>query len=137
MWKTLSFVLPVLMPSWRFFKTIEPSPRVEYAIIGAGEDREDWREAFPRPVALSLRQIIGGLFWSPAWNDALFVVSCAERIAEQPTEHSINEISQRIMKLPQVQGAAQARFRLTFVSRPRGMLHREVVFVSDPFAIPQ
>ena len=90
MWKTLSFVLPVLMPSWRFFKTIEPSPRVEFAIIGEDGKIEGWCDAFPRPATLSPCQITRRLFWNPAWNDALFMVSCAERIAEQPTYYSIN-----------------------------------------------
>lgn len=79
--------------------------------------------------------MIGRLFWNPAWNDALFMVSCGERIAEQPTDHSINEITQRIRQLPQVQGMDRGQFRLTFVSRICGRLHREVVFVSDPFAL--
>jgi hypothetical protein len=135
MWKTLSFVLPVLMPSWRFFKTIEPSPRVEFAIIGEDGKIEGWCDAFPRPATLSPCQITRRLFWNPAWNDALFMVSCAERIAEQPTYYSINEIRQRIRQLPQVQGAAHGRFRLTFVSRVGADVSRDVVFIADAFLI--
>ncbi len=104
-------------------------------IIGADGVTEDWRQAFPRPAAVSARQIIGRLFWNPAWNDALFVVSCAERIAEQPTQHSINEITQRIRQLPQIQGAEKGRFRLTFVSREGDEFSREVVYISEEFAL--
>ena len=135
MLRTLSFVLPVLMPSWRFFKTIEPSPRMEYAAFAKGAVADAWHALSRRPETVTPWHMIGRLFWNPAWNDALFMVSCAERIAEQPTDHSINEITQRIRQLPQVQGMDRGQFRLTFVSRICGRLHREVVFVSDPFAL--
>lgn len=72
--------------------------------------------------------MIRRLFWNPDWNDTLFVVSCAERIQENPTEHNIAEIKRRISE-DVSQGAFQ--FRLVFVHRDG----EDIVFVSDVFPL--
>ncbi|MEM9341792.1 MAG: hypothetical protein AAGA87_01980 [Pseudomonadota bacterium] len=122
MWK---LVLPVLIPSWRFFKAIEPSPRVQWAMAS---DSPVWLEFRPRPFRVSRLEMIRRLFWNPDWNDTLFVVSCAERIQENPTEHNIAEIKRRISE-DVSQGAFQ--FRLVFVHRDG----EDIVFVSDVFPL--
>jgi len=141
MWKTLSLVLPVLIPSWRFFKAIEPSPRVQWALLADGEGTDAvWHEFRPRPQAVTLWAMVARLFWNPLWNDTLFVVSCAERIAEQPTAHSIAEIEHRILhEIHGMQPTAvgYVQFRLVFVHRDADDLAQEVVFRSDPFSIPE
>lgn len=75
------------------------------------------------------------LFWNPAWNDALFVVSCAERIAQHPARHSIDEINRRILsdinKLPIDVTGKQMRFQLVFVHRDETGLSQEIVFLSE------
>ena len=142
MWKTLSLILPVLMPSWRFFKTIEPSPRVQWRFLtDKNATTGDWQDFRPRPQAVTAVQMIGRLFWNPVWNDSLFVVSCAERIEQQPTDHSITEITQRIVAdnaatrmNPQ---ARLVQFRLLFVHRDGAALVEDIVFVSDPVAQPR
>ena len=141
MWKTLSLILPVLMPSWRFFKTIEPSPRVQWRFL---TDRNvttgDWQDFRPRPQAVTAVQMIGRLFWNPVWNDSLFVVSCAERIEQQPTDHSITEITQRILAdnaaTRMNPKARLVQFRLLFVHRDGADLVEDIVFVSDSVAQP-
>ena len=32
------YVLPALIPSWRFFDYIAPSPRIEFAVVAAVDD---------------------------------------------------------------------------------------------------
>ena len=127
---SLRLILPVLLPSWRFFKTVEPSPRVEWALVGA-----DWQALCAVPDQVTPLQMVARLFWNAARNDALFMVSCAERIEEEPTAHSIAEITQRVrdaIALSAERGPS-AQFRLVFVSRKGARITREVLFVSDPF----
>lgn len=137
MLKTLSLILPVLIPSWRFFKSIEPSPRVEWAVFSDSSAAPVvWREFRPRPSMVSPLQMGLRLFWNPDRNEDLFVISCAERIQQQPTAHSIDEITRRIrfdiaqmcMETPD----RLFRFRLVFVHRAETGRVQEVVFLSDP-----
>lgn len=95
MWRTIGLLLPALIPSWRFFKSIEPSPRIQWRWDAPGGDH-DWREFRPRPQSVSVLQMIKRLFWNPDWSDYLYVVSCAERIQQDPTAHSIEEIRRAI-----------------------------------------
>ncbi|MGB5871897.1 MAG: hypothetical protein WBH04_17040 [Albidovulum sp.] len=80
-------------------------------------------------------QMVTRLFWNPDWNDALFVVSCAERILQEPTDHSITEITRRIQQdiaqMPMDVSADLLQFRLVFVHREGTDLVREIVFLSD------
>lgn len=144
MWKTILLILPILIPSWRFFKSIEPSPRVQWGLTSADTMTPiNWQEFRPRPAYLSPFQIFRRLFWNPAWNESLFLVSCAERLQEHPTEHSINEIRQRILReISQMPASAippstakMLQFRLLFVHRDGAQLTKEVLFTSDQFPL--
>lgn len=137
MLKTLSLILPVLIPSWRFFKAIEPSPRVQWRWLSdKSVTTGDWQDFRPRPQTVTVVQMIGRLFWNPVWNDSLFVVSCAERIEQQPTDHSITEITQRVLAdsiAVRMKGQGRSvQFRLVFVHRDGADLVEDIVFVSDP-----
>jgi hypothetical protein len=138
MLRTLSLILPVLLPSWRFFQTIEPSPRVQWALLSKGGAAVgDWQELRPRPMSVTARQMLVRLFWNAPRNDALFVVSCAERITENPTAHSINEITRRILEDlthgAEGNAASVAQFRLIFISRDDTGICQDILFQSDPF----
>ncbi|WP_297509833.1 hypothetical protein [uncultured Caulobacter sp.] len=131
----LRLLLPALIPSWNFFDVIAPSPRVEYALLGAETaPPEDWREFRPRPARVSLVTMARRLLWNPQWNESLFLVSCAERLIDQPTDHSEAEILSRIAA--DLAGDPDAppwlAFRLTFVRREGEALIREVLFQSAP-----
>lgn len=137
MLKTIALILPVLFPSWRFFETVKPSPRVQWAMLKRGcTASPDWQEFRPRPAQVTLLQMLSRLFWNPAWNDALFVVSCAERIGQDPTDHSIREIQRRILydtrRLHIDAPDMLLQFRLVFVHRAGTDLVQDVVFLSDP-----
>jgi len=123
--QTLLFILPVLFPSWRFFKTVEPAPRVEWSLFG----QDAWRPLSPTPARISPLHLLRTLIWNPHRNEDLFMISCAERIAIAPTPHSIHEIAQRIA--PLVKEHAAFQFRLVFIHRYQDRLCDEVVFVSD------
>lgn len=127
-----SLLAPALIPSWNFFDVIAASPRVEYALADTREATlEDWAEFRPRPQSLSPVAILGRLVWNPRWNESLFLVSCAERLVEEPTAHGENEIYRRIAVdlAAQPEPAPWLSFRLLFVD-PTG--EREVLYQAAP-----
>ncbi|NIA71108.1 hypothetical protein HBA54_21140 [Pelagibius litoralis] len=132
MLKSLKFFAPVLIPSWRFFDTIAASPRIEFALLGAADETAaDWQEFRPRPQNLSFGTVLRRLFWNPNWNDTLFLTSCAERLLENPTEHSVTEISTRIAaSLNPAEGDEFFQFRLVLISRAGDDLQKEVAYIS-------
>lgn len=139
MWKTISLIVPVLVPSWRFFKTIEPSPRVQWALFNDGDVPFRWQEFRPRPQKVTVLQMVYRLFWNPYWNETLFVVSCAERIQNGATDHGIDEIKQRILtELEQRQIETKDKvlqFRLVSVCRAGVDIIQETHFHSDFYMI--
>lgn len=134
---TLRLLLPALIPSWRFFSAVAPSPRVEYALLSRpGARAKNWHEFRPRPARLGLGQMLGRMFWNPAWNEQLFLVSCAERLMENPTAHSIEEIARRVSAGIPAAPAGEAepgylQFRLVFVSREGAVILRDVEYISE------
>jgi hypothetical protein len=138
MLKPLRLLLPALIPSWNFFDVIAPSPRIEYVLSPSADDApSDWREFRPRPAHVSVLAMLSRLIWNPRWNETLFVVSCAERLMDQPTDHSQDEIFRRIAAdLARQPDAASLpawlSFRLVFLSRESETIGSEVLFQSPP-----
>lgn len=136
MLKTFKLLLPALIPAWNFFDWIAPSPRIEYALQNSAEEApQEWREFRPRPSSISFRAIAARLLFNPQWNEALFLVSCAERIAEAPDDHSVREIFDRIradlVRTAHAPCLAKfLRFRIASVRRRDDAIVREIIFVS-------
>jgi len=136
MLQTLKLLLPALIPSWRFFDTIGPSPRIEYTLLQTAQDASGrWQEFRPRPARLSTGSMLKRLFWNPGWNESLFLVSCAERLMASPTEHSSQEILTRIeaeleRNSIDVSATPYLQFRLVFLSREGAQLQRQITFIS-------
>ena len=130
---TLKLLLPVLIPSWRFFDGVAPSPRIEYALLGAvDETAKGWQEFRPRPEHVSLALMLRRMIWNPSWNETLFLVSCSERLVEHPAAHSVEEIFTRLSReLMPSPDKAHLQFRLVFVSREGEEIIRNVAFISD------
>ncbi|MEP0941457.1 MAG: hypothetical protein ABJH63_01105 [Rhizobiaceae bacterium] len=138
MLKILALLLPGLIPSWKFFKSIEPSPRVQWRLISATNRNEDtWREFRPRPQQVSALETLRRLFWNPDWNESLYLVSLAERLTQKPTDHSHVEISQRIARRVSTDsiGFSHIQFRLVFVRREKGELVEDITFLSEPYRL--
>lgn len=125
-------MLPALIPSWRFFDEIAPSPRIEFAVLKVPQgDPSQWNEFRPRPVYLSGASILQRLFWNPHWNETLFLVSCSERLMESGDPHYIHEIFNRIKSdLPKDTAESYIQFRLVFVHREGDELQKNIMFVS-------
>lgn len=137
----LRLLLPALIPSWNFFDVIAPSPRVEYALTASAADAPDalgeWQAFRPRPEHVSVAAMLSRLVWNPRLNETLFVVSCAERLIDHPTDHSQDEIFRRIAAdLARQPDAALLpaclSFRLVFLSREGEAIDSEVLFQSAP-----
>lgn len=130
--------MPALIPSWRFFDVIAPSPRIEYALGATPDTATDaWCAFRPRPDRLSALAMLGRLVWNPRWNETLFLVSCAERLVDHPTAHSQDEIFRRIAadlaRAPHADDLPTwLWFRLVFVRREGKALVRETLFTSPP-----
>src|SRR4051812_32544201 len=123
MLQTLKLLLPALIPSWRFFDVITASPRIEFALLGTAQDSPDhWEEFRPRPKSVSVGNTLKRLFWNPYWNETLFMVSCAERLIDNPTDHSEQEIYARIQRELACRATDKTvtsfvQFRLTLIGR--------------------
>ena len=143
---TLKLLLPALIPSWNFFDVIAPSPRIEYTLLNSqNESVTDWQEFRPRPEQLSFIQLLFRLLLNPRWNETLFMVSCAERILQNPTEyqHSENEILNRIISEFIDEGlnksliaATQLQFRLLTIQRQDEQLIHDINFESRIQKLP-
>lgn len=134
MWSTIALAIPILVPSWRFFKTIEPSPRVEWTCVGT-DHPPVWQELFPRPEHVSLPQMLLRLFWNPTVNERLYMVSCAERLMETESLHSLRALQARVRAAVGDIPAQEAQVRIVFVSRVGGTIHRETLYQSAPFPV--
>ncbi len=134
----LRLLLPALIPSWNFFDEIAPSPRVEYALTAVRDEEPGaWHEFRPRPAHVSVPTMLARLVWNPRWNQTLFVVSCAERLTDEPTDHSQDEIFRRIAAdLARQADTATLEpwlsFRLVFLSREGEAIRSEVLYQSAP-----
>ena len=139
MLKTINLLLPAIIPSWRCFDTIAPSPRIEFTLLKAAQDiPNSWQEFRPRPVHLPMRSMLKRIFWNPRWNETLFLVSCAERLMENPTDHSVQEIVKRIkteieQRPVNNMSAPYLQFRLVLVSRQGTQLRRRITFTSSVY----
>ncbi|MGH1398555.1 MAG: hypothetical protein ACRBCT_05010 [Alphaproteobacteria bacterium] len=138
MLETLKLLLPALIPSWRFFDIIAPSPRIEISFLKNAQDTpKHWQEFRPRPQKLSVKTMAKRMVWNPQWNEDLFLVSCAERLTKTPTRHSEQEIITRIKtelnkNAPHPQ-KPYIQFRLAFLYRQDEQIQKHITFTSAPY----
>jgi len=131
-------LLPALMPSWRFFDAIGPSPRVDYAWVNDDAAPAQWHEFRPRPAHVPVARMLARLLWNPAWNETLFVVRCAERLMEGDVDFAARELRWRLTwaygRGELVPATAPAlRFRVRAVTRENGRIIDDVLHLSLSF----
>lgn len=132
----LRWLLPVLIPSWRFFDRVGPAPSVEFALGPAQEGPwERWEPVHPRPRRLPLIAMFRRLFWNPAWNEALYLVSCAERLLEEPTPARATRLWMRVADAVGTVGHPSPdpwlRVRIVETMREHERIGRDVRYVSN------
>ena len=131
MLSTLKLLLPALAPSWRFFASVGPSPRIEFALKASPQDAPaDWREWRPRPAVLTASQMLRRLFWNPDRNENLFLTSCAERLLDTPTAHSLAEIQTRLAADLAPDAPPYVQFRIVLIQRRGARLVRDVAYAA-------
>jgi hypothetical protein len=131
LWRLL---LPVLFPSWRFFETVEASPRVEWILLDINtKPLQDWQAFGPPPQRLSAAQMLGSLFWNARRNANLFMVSCAERMISEPNLHLHNEMLTRVWQDAKAHAPQNGflQFRIRFVDWGAGQLLSDTRFLSE------
>lgn len=114
-------LLPVLFPSWRFFREVAESPRIELR----GPDGR-WVDLNARPTRLPPGAYLRRLFWNPRWNEYLFLMSLSDRLAADPSPELLAILRRRIEAWPDA--GPGVTFRLIFVSPDV----RYVAYESDP-----
>ncbi len=135
MWQ---FLMPALIPSWRFFDTIGPSPRIEYALLSAADDKPtDWHAFQPLPQHLSCARVMLRMVWNPDWNETLYLLRCAEKLLEDASVHAERELSVRIVRLLAPVNASRTNrfwlvFRIVLVQRTDASIVREPAYESRP-----
>lgn len=134
--RPIRLLLPALIPSWNFFDVIGPSPRVEYARLASPDSDGTWIEFRPRPDHLPVTDMIRRLAWNARWNEALFVMSCAERLLDAPTRHSEDEIYRRIAADLDGDGPPWLAFRIAVITpADDGTLARDTAYAAEPRAL--
>lgn len=133
--KTVSLLLPVLFPSWRFFKTVGPSPRVEYRLIVQGKAGA-WQESHPIPERVSLGQMARRMVWNPERNTQLYMVSLSERVVSGVVDHSVDELNRMIAERL-VGQAGDLQFRLMFLVPEGDQIVGEVLYESTPVSLAE
>ncbi|MCX6612166.1 MAG: hypothetical protein NTW74_15090, partial [Acidobacteria bacterium] len=112
---------------------IGPSPRIEYALLDEAHAVAEWREFSPRPARLSFGQMLLRLVWNPRWNQSLYLLGCAERLIENPTEQSTREIVESIKAENADASAPWLQFRVVFVSRQGECTREDINFTSPVY----
>ncbi|MGX9357099.1 hypothetical protein ACS3SW_18595 [Roseobacteraceae bacterium S113] len=121
MLQAFTLLLPALIPSWRFFKDVAPSPRIE------AWDGTEWEPVLVRPARVSLMAMVARMVWNPAWNETLYMVSLSERLIARPTDHARAEMA----RLVAAHMGGPRPYRLLVVYREGAAHVREVVFESE------
>jgi hypothetical protein len=139
----LHYLLPALLPSWRFFDYIGPSPRLEFCLLQhAGDTPSQWQEFRPRPQQLTVMTRLRSLLWNPRGNEALYLLSSSEKLLQRQSIAAQMEIVQRMTATfasGEVATTAQYRFfvfRLLEIERGDDGMHTQVSFESPVFLLP-
>ncbi|MCH2165892.1 MAG: hypothetical protein MK098_14795 [Marinovum sp.] len=121
-------ILPALIPSWRFFKDVAPSPRIKARIDGS-----EWREVQRRDERITVQLSSKHLFFNPNWNADLFLVSLSERLIATPNQERKARFDNALRAHLGLDKATHLEWRLSLVDYHSGRIVQEVVFESaDP-----
>lgn len=75
------------------------------------------------------------LLWNPRWNEMLFMVTCAEKLLDEPSPWHEDELLTRIaadFMRERSPGPGYLRFRIVIVQREDKRITERVSFVSAP-----
>ena len=138
----LRHVLPILFPSWRFFSSIGPSPRIEVGFVAdKNSEPQEWLPFRPLTKKITFTLGLQQLFHNPLWNERLYINTCAENLFEGYSEFREREIGRRLVVAALneeivVSGECQYLvFRIRALEFDAGQVRDDVVFFSKPFSL--
>jgi hypothetical protein len=134
----LKLLLPILFPSWRFFSSIGPSPRIDVGFIPE-ENAEplEWIALNQLPKKISFADTVTRLFYNPEWNAQLHLNTCAEHLIENHLEFYEQEINRQLLaaiakhKITVPSNNTHIKFRIRTLEYEE-QLQETIVFVSNP-----
>lgn len=131
--RLLRLLLPVLVPSWRFFDVIAASPRIDYGWSDAvSVEPVHWHPFCPPPAVLGFGQQLCGLVWNPNRNAALYLVSCGDRVVHGGDAFALAEIRSALLRAAGqgelVKDGLQLHLRIRSVERQDTAMMEEVVY---------
>lgn len=134
--KSIKLLLPALIPSWRFFDVIAPSPRIEYSILDSDNHIIlPWQDYLPLPDRISLYEFLQSLIWNPQRNESLYLITCAESLLECSSDFREKEILSHIYNSIRCNtelnvNSYSFQFRLIVFSRLGSELQNKVLYYS-------
>lgn len=138
----LKLILPVIFPSWRFFSSIGPSPRIHIAFLrNENAEPDNWQEFRPRPAKVNFKNGLWRLLHNPEWNETLFINTCAERLFEGYSAMREQEIMRRILaaiargEIESDEAKPYVTYRISAVMREGQVISQQVTFVATPVLI--
>lgn len=138
----LKLLLPILFPSWRFFSSIGPSPRIDVAfVVEKNAEPQMWSPFRPLPEAVGFAVGARRLFHNPSWNEQLYINTCAEHLFEEPSDFYAQEIGVRLVNSvfnKEISADSTSRylvFRIRAITVEAGQVRNDVVFISRPFLL--
>jgi hypothetical protein len=139
----LHYLLPALLPSWRFFDSIGPSPRLEFCLLQHAADTPlQWLRFRPVVQRMTVPAQLRSLLWNPRGNEALYLLSSSEKLLQRQSIAAQMEIAQRMtaaFSSGEIATAPQHRFfvfRLLEIERGDDGLLAQVSFESPVFLLP-
>ena len=134
MLKSLKLLLPILAPSWQFFKEIAPSPRIEYKLENNKTLEANWVELTARPEKISLLNNLKRLFYNAEWNEYMFMINSAESLIIEASEEKEKDLLDRIIKYLLEKNIdltnQELKFRLVFINRKNKELKQHILYES-------
>jgi hypothetical protein len=137
-----SLLLPVLFPSWRFFSSIGPSPRILLTFLSdETEIPKTWESFNSRPMRIGVLQSLRNLFCNPKWNEMLYMNTCAEHLVDEYSVMREKEIATRVLasvRRGDIASAVDAQylvFKIDLVTREHQEIVQEAAFISRPYRL--
>ena len=119
--KTLTLFLSAIISSWQFFKEAAEAPVLEISF-----NDENWDVLSLRSDKRTFLGFLGGIFYNPKWNEALYIMDCAERLLTDISQRNIDELMDRVvlyLKSRNLLNSSQLKYRLLYKN--------DVVFTSQ------
>lgn len=137
----LKLLLPILFPSWRFFSSVGPSPRIDIAWLSEkNAEPLEWFPFRPLPERVGVAVGLQRLFYNPEWNERLYLNTCAEHLLETDSVFHAQQIAERLLSAVNTGelnagSACYLVFRVRALSKEAGQLKDELAFMSEPISL--